>query len=134
MPRDAAPTTEDRYRVEHMLGASRDACIILGSLDAPSLTKDMIRTRALVNCFTEIGEAASRLSESGRRLVGPFPWRQIVGMRNTVVHVYWTIELAEIVQTVNNDLPRFISALDSALAAWPAPPPTPPLPPSSTQG
>jgi uncharacterized protein with HEPN domain len=129
MPPDAAPTLEDRYRVEHMLRTSRDARFTLGLLDAAALANDMIRTRALVNCFTEIGEAASKLSEAGRRLVGPFPWRQIIGMRNTVVHVYWTIELAEIVQTVNNDLPPFIAALESALAAWPNPAPPPPTQP-----
>jgi uncharacterized protein with HEPN domain len=86
----------------------------------------MIRTRAIVNCFTEIGEAAARLTPAGRDCVGSLPWRQIVGMRNIVVHLYWGIELKEIVATVNNDLPRFIRALETALAVWPPPPLKPP--------
>jgi uncharacterized protein with HEPN domain len=118
-----APAPEDRKRVEHMLTCSRDARAIVGTDDARKLGADMIRTRALVNCFTEIGEAAARLTPPGRALVGAVPWRQIVGMRNIVVHVYWGIDVGELVKTARDDLPVLIAALESALAAWPPDPP-----------
>lgn len=90
-PRSPAPppTPEDRKRLEHMLRCSRDARTIVADDDAAAIAPDMVRTRALVNCFTDIGEAAARLTPPGRALVGALPWRQIVGMRNIVVHVYW---------------------------------------------
>lgn len=113
------PTPGDRHRIEHMLRTARDAGVILGDLDAAALSADMIRTRALVNCVTEIGEAAGRLSPGALALVGDLPWRQIVGMRNTVVHVCWGISLVEVVTTVRTDLPPFIAALEAALTAWP---------------
>lgn len=124
MPPDPAkpggsPTPEDRKRIEHMLTCSRDARIIVGGDEAAKLGADMVRTRALVNCFTEIGEAAARLTPEGRALVGTVPWRQIVGMRNIVVHVYWGIDLRELVKTARDDLPALIAALEAALAAWP---------------
>lgn len=102
-----------------MIRSARDAATVLGSLDAVSLATDMVRTRALVNCFTEIGEAAAKLTPAGRIMVGALPWRQIVGMRNIVVHVYWGIDLAELVKTVQEDLPGLIAALEVALAKWP---------------
>lgn len=84
-----------------------------------------MRTRALVNCFTEIGEAAARLTPPGRTRVGTVPWRQIIGMRNIVVHVYWGIDLSELVKSVHADLPVLIAALEGAIRTWPsdAPPP-----------
>ncbi len=106
-----------------MLKCSRDARTIVGSDDATALAADMVRTRAVVNCFTEIGEAAAHLTPVGRARVGAVPWRQIVGMRNIVVHVYWGIDLAELVKTARDDLPVLIAALESALAAWPSDPP-----------
>jgi uncharacterized protein with HEPN domain len=106
-----------------MLQSSRDARAIIGKDDAVALAADMIRTRAMVNCFTEIGEAAARLTPQGRIRVGQIPWRQIVGMRNIVVHVYWGIDLAVLVKTAQDDLPVLIEALESALAAWPLDPP-----------
>ncbi|MCC6321211.1 MAG: DUF86 domain-containing protein [Phycisphaerales bacterium] len=117
---------EDRLRVEHMLKCSRDARMIVGTDDAAALGADMVRTRAVVNCFTEIGEAAARLTPAGCARVGPVPWRQIVGMRNIVVHVYWGIDLGELVKTTSDDLPVLIAALEAALAVWPSEPPAAP--------
>jgi len=62
MPREAdeqpgqksAPTREDRKRVEHMLRCSLDARIIVHADEAAEIARDMVRTRALVNCFTEM--------------------------------------------------------------------------------
>lgn len=87
-PSQEPVSREDRKRVEHMLRCALDARLIVGPLDAAAISADMVRTRALVNCFTEIGEAAARLGPAGRTLVGAMPWRQIIGMRNIVVHVY----------------------------------------------
>jgi uncharacterized protein with HEPN domain len=131
MPHDSnAPqvpaTPEDRKRIEHMLRCSRDARVIVADDDAAAIAPDMVRTRALVNCFTEIGEAAARLTPPGRELVGTVPWRQIVGMRNIVVHVYWGIDLGELVKTARDDLPVLMAALESALAPWPTDPPPAP--------
>lgn len=105
-----------------MLRSAKDARAIVGHMDATALAADMIRLRAAVNCFTEIGEAAARLSQAGRTRVGELPWRQIVGMRNIVVHVYWGIDVNEIVKTTRDDLPPLIAALETALSAWPADP------------
>lgn len=98
-----------------MLRSARDARAILGILEAEQLAADMIRTRALVNCFTEIGEAASKLTPGVKDRIGTLPWRQIIGMRNIVVHVYWGIDLNELVKTTRDDLPALISELEAAL-------------------
>ena len=98
-----------------MLQAARDAVQTLGGMTADQLAQDMIRARALVNCFTEIGEAAARTTDAGRSLASAVPWRQVVGMRHNLVHVYWGIDLNELVKTVENDLPTFINALEQVL-------------------
>lgn len=102
-----------------MLKSSRDAIEILGDLKPDEIAADMVRSRALVNCFTEIGEAASRLSEEARERVADVPWRQVVGMRNIIVHMYWGIDWGEIVSTVRSDLPRLIAGLEPAISEWP---------------
>jgi len=98
-----------------MRKAASDAIRVLGKRDVSQLGSDMVRSRALVNCFTEIGEAAARVSQSGRRQSAKIPWTEIIGMRNIVVHVYWGIDLSELVKTVRNDLPKLIAALDGPL-------------------
>jgi uncharacterized protein with HEPN domain len=126
MPRDPGepagigpgPLPDDRKRIMHMLRCAKDAREIVRDDPAAAIASDMVRSRALVNCFTEIGEAATRLSIAGRDRVGAVPWRQIIGMRNIVVHVYWGIDIAELVKTTRDDLPALMIALESALSNW----------------
>ena len=40
------------------------------------------------------------------------PWREIVGMRNRIVHVYFDIDLRLVWDTVHNDLPMLIAQLE----------------------
>jgi uncharacterized protein with HEPN domain len=116
----AAPTAEDRERAEHTLKAAQDARLIVQGIDLAALVADMIRVRALVNCVTEIGEAASRLSPAGRSRIGELPWKQIVGMRNIVVHVYWGIDVTQLAKTAFDDMPALAVAIERALSNWPA--------------
>jgi len=88
---------------------------VLGNLDTGGLESDMVRSRALVNCFTEIGEAAARVTKQARGRAARIPWAAIVGMRNIVVHVYWGIDLPELVKTVREDLPDLIQQLETVL-------------------
>lgn len=53
-----------------------------------------------------IGEAASKLPLSLRRRHPKIPWLDIVDMRNVLVHRYFGIDLKEIWNTVNVDIPE----------------------------
>jgi uncharacterized protein with HEPN domain len=88
---------------------------IVASAPDSSVRWDMVRTRALINCFTELGEAAARVSAEVRPMLPDLPWRQVVGMRNIIVHMYWGVDLATLIQTTRNELPGLVSSIDSAL-------------------
>lgn len=53
-----------------------------------------------------IGEAANRTSSQLRREHPSVPWRDLVGMRNILVHDYEDIDLDEVWRTVSRDLPE----------------------------
>lgn len=121
----ASPTPEDLIRFAHMLRASSDALQVVAGDDARTLAADMVRTHALIRCFIVIGEAATKLSPGARALLGDVPWRQVIGLRNMVVHVYWDIDLGILVDTTTSRLPSLVVALKSALATPPHDPPGP---------
>lgn len=52
-----------------------------------------------------IGEAAANISASLRDRYSHIPWLDIIAMRNVLVHQYFGIDLQEIWNTVNADLP-----------------------------
>ncbi|MCC6661525.1 MAG: DUF86 domain-containing protein [Phycisphaerales bacterium] len=119
MPR-SRPSRIDRRRVEQALQSARDAVAIAGGRSAEELAADMPGRRALVNCFTEIGEAVHTMSDAAQRVVGDFPWRGVVGLRNMLVHDYWSIDYPRLIRVVHDDLPPLITALRRALDHWPA--------------
>lgn len=120
LPDASKPTPEDRQRVLHMLRCCTDAEAIAARIPHNDVLLDMALARALTNCFAELGEAANRLSTAGRSHVGEAPWRRMVGLRNIVIHVYWTIDLPTLIQTARDDLPTLRQQLDAALQNWPA--------------
>lgn len=52
-----------------------------------------------------VGESSSRLSDDIRNKYPLVPWAQIVAMRNVLVHHYFGIDLEEIRETLQNDIP-----------------------------
>ena len=63
-----------------------------------------------------IGEAASgRITTDTRRAYPQIPWRQIIGLRNRVVHGYFDVDLKLIWQIVRQDIPILIDQLQDLL-------------------
>lgn len=60
----------------------------------------------LVHLVQIIGEAASRISQEITGQHSDIPWRQIVGMRNRVVHDYFEVDLDILRFVVTVDVPR----------------------------
>jgi len=77
--------------------------------------KDTLRIDAVLYNITIIGEAASQVPpEVQQRLA--LPWRQMRGMRNTIVHSYHSVRLKVVWETIKNDVPQIVPLLEAALA------------------
>lgn len=59
----------------------------------------------IVHHLQVIGEASGRLSDSLIKRYQYIPWADIVGLRNILVHQYFGIDLKQIWETVEIDLP-----------------------------
>jgi uncharacterized protein with HEPN domain len=69
-----------------------------------------------------IGEAAARLPQPLRDAYPAVPWRQIIAMRNIVVHVYHGINWDRVYETARTDVPALRPPVESMLAAIPPDP------------
>lgn len=72
-------------------------------------------TLSIVKSVELIGEAASRISKECRDTHPEIPWNDIVAMRNRLIHVYFDIDLDRVWDTVTDDLPPLISALEKII-------------------
>jgi uncharacterized protein with HEPN domain len=75
---------------------------------------------AVVRRLEVLGEAARRVSAAGRAALPGLPWRQVVGMRNRVIHEYDRVDLAVVWETVRRDLPPLITAIEGVVPRPPA--------------
>ncbi len=62
-----------------------------------------------------IGEAASQLGRAFHEAYPQLPWAQIVAMRNILVHEYFGVDLNEVWQTVEQDLPYLKQQIEDLL-------------------
>ncbi len=74
---------------------------------------------AVIRRIALIGEAARRTSEETRKEHPQFPWREMVSMRNLVIHEYDDIDLSVVWDTVNKNLRELLALLDDILPADP---------------
>ncbi|MBW2100837.1 MAG: DUF86 domain-containing protein, partial [Deltaproteobacteria bacterium] len=80
------------------------------------LDRDRMLLLSLVKSIEILGEAASRISEEERLEYHKIPWRDIVAMRNRLIHGYFDINLDIVWHTVTKELPPLIMELEEALS------------------
>lgn len=71
-----------------------------------SFAKDEKTVDAVIRNLEVIGEAAKHIPAKLRSAHRQIPWKSISGMRDTVVHEYFGVDLEIIWKTVRHDLPR----------------------------
>ena len=103
---------DDASYLLDMLVAARDAVAFAAGLSFSEFTRDQRTQLAILKSVEIVGEAASRVSVETREAHPAIPWREIVGMRNRLVHAYFEIDLRLVWDTVGNDLPPLIAQLE----------------------
>jgi len=106
MPRD-----DSAYLLD-MLLAARDALSFAEDLAFEDFVRDRRTQPSVLKSLEIVGEAAAQVSEAAQRANPNIPWREIVGMRNRLVHVYFDIDLPLVWDTVRYNLPDLIAHLD----------------------
>ncbi|MDE0106056.1 MAG: DUF86 domain-containing protein [Bryobacterales bacterium] len=106
MPRD-----DSAYLLD-MLLAARHALSFTEGMSFEDFVMDRRTKLSVLKSVEIVGEAASRATEDARRPNADIPWRQIVGMRNRLVHVYFDIDLQVVWHTVRHDLSDLIARLE----------------------
>ncbi len=105
----------DEERVRDMLEAI--SAIERKAVDRQGFDADeMVRVWCLHH-IEILGEAASKASEALRSRHPSITWRRIEGMRNAVVHGYFSVDWDEVWSVVERDLPPLRKALQLLLAA-----------------
>ena len=71
---------------------------------------------ALVHLVQVVGESASRVSSAGQARHPEIPWAKAITTRHRMVHGYDRIDYDIVWDTIAEDFPPLVAALEQALA------------------
>ncbi len=107
MPKD------DLIRIRHMIDAAKEALSFAAGRKRQDLYADRMLALSIVKSIEIIGEAASTVSNAFREKNREIPWANIIAMRNRLIHAYFDIDLDRVWDTIMDDLPPLITALET---------------------
>ena len=81
------------------------------------MKNDVMCYHAVVYNIMIIGEAANLLTKEFRESHMEIPWRQIIDMRNVLVHGYYNTSPLFVWETYTNDLPMLKQQVEKYISA-----------------
>ena len=102
---------EDMIRLRHIIAEAEEACAFAENMSFNEFMGDRKTAKAIIRSVEVIGEASSKITDELREKYPDIPWKQIIGMRNRLIHVYFDIDFRTVWQTVNENLPPLIEKL-----------------------
>ncbi|MDE2852738.1 MAG: DUF86 domain-containing protein [Chloroflexota bacterium] len=105
----------DRSRLLDMLHAARIANAFAKDTDRQAVKNHLVLQSGLAKLIQDVGEAANRVTSEFQARHSCIPWRDMIDMRNHLVHVYTDIDFNVLWQTAVEDLPPLISQFEVIL-------------------
>ena|SRR5438045_2588768 len=107
---------DPKTALHHMLDYAKEATEMVRGIARGQLETDRKLALALTRLVEVIGEAAARVPIDSREEYANVPWREIVGMRNRLIHGYDEVDLDTLWNVIVTDLPPLIDELEKKLS------------------
>lgn len=98
---------DDLVYLQHIVDAlARITSYLLGK-DRVAFDADPLLQDGVIRQLEIIGEASGRLSDATQARSLTIDWRDVIGMRNRLIHHYFGVDLDVVWTTAHDDLPGF---------------------------
>ncbi|MBF0318660.1 MAG: DUF86 domain-containing protein [Nitrospirae bacterium] len=97
--------------VKDILESIEKAEGFVGGMSYESFIVDDRTIYAVIKCIEIIGEATKHIPSSVRNKFGSIPWKEMSGMRDKVVHLYFGVKLDMVWLAVKEELPELKAAI-----------------------
>ncbi len=105
----------DTDHVADIVSAARWIQSYVSGVSREQFDNEPMRQDAVLRQIMIIGEAIRRLSEDFRVAHADIPWRDIVAMRNVVIHAYDRVDLDELWRVANREVTALADSLEPLL-------------------
>jgi uncharacterized protein with HEPN domain len=101
--------------VRDILEAAAEIPPFTAGMGLAAFAADAKTRKAVTADFAVMGEAARHVLSDVVSANPEIPWQAMRDLRNLVVHAYFSVEPAILWQTIREDLPGLVAALESLL-------------------
>lgn len=109
---------DDLTRLKHIRDAGKEALSFVKGRTKQDLKSDRMLSLALIRLIEIMGEAANSVSEPCRAKYHKIPWRQMIGMRNRLIHAYFEVDLEIVWQVITGDLDFLLVEVEKIIEDW----------------
>ncbi len=107
---------KDLIRLNHMLDSTTAILSFVKGKRRASLNTNRLLRSGILREFEILGEAANQISKKTKDQFPEIPWKQLVGMRNRLIHAYFDTDLDIIWKTIRDYLPAFSRQLQNIIS------------------
>lgn len=112
---EKAPAAGDLAYLQHMRDAANMVLEYTRELNERKFFGQKMVQSAVIRELEIIGEAAKRISPKTRSRSRHIPWRDIMGMRDRLIHEYMGVDLYAVWATTVHDVPVLMRELERLL-------------------
>ena len=105
--------------LRQMLDYARGIADLIRGRSRSELEQNFEFQWAVLRGLEILGEAANRLHEDFHARYPMIPWRQMIGMRNRLVHGYENVNLNAVWTAAIERVPPLIAELERVIPEWP---------------
>ncbi len=102
---------KDLVRLKHMLDSTRAILDFTKGKKRANLNSNRLLYSAVLREFEVLGEAAGKVSTRTKEKISNIPWKQLVGMRNRLIHAYFDVDRDIVWKTIREYLPTLLITL-----------------------
>jgi uncharacterized protein with HEPN domain len=106
---------DDKIYLLHILDAIASIASYTKGKTAGDFKKTKMLQDAVIRQIEVIGEAAKMVSAAAKSKNASIPWKDIVGMRDKLIHGYFGVDLDAVWNTVEKDIPALKSEIENLL-------------------
>ena len=102
---------EWRFYVDDMVAFAEKVLAYTAGLDQESFVAHGLTYDATVRNLELIGEAATRIPDEVRKAHPQIPWRQVIAVRNRLIHGYLGVDNDTLWSIISTDIAPLLNAL-----------------------
>ena len=77
---------DDRIRIQHIIDAAEEALSFLHNVEFETFSNNRMFILSVIKDIEIIGEAASKITIETKTNYDNIPWKDIISMRNRLIH------------------------------------------------